>query len=415
MHVNVDLRDKVHVARQPVFDRFNRVFGYELLYWDNLAASAHLVSSDVAVTRVLTDSLLTLGLDAVTGGLPAFIGFTRRVLLDCTGRLVPPPSTIIALGGDVDVDDEVVGAARALQRQGCTFALDGFRIGSEAERLLPFAKYLMVDIRSTTPPERERISRELLPRGLVLVAKHVDTALAAQQARSAGYTLVQGFFFYQPTVLTGRGVPSTRVSHLQLLAAFNKPHLRVDDLDDLIKRDASMSYRILRCVNSAAFATREPVRSIRHAILLLGFDQIRQWASAWALAGANQDGPAELAVMAILRARCCELLGAAIEGPDASGEFFLLGLCSLLDAILGQPLEQALTRLPLDDHLRSALLGGTGIQRSVLDAITAYERGDWTAAAAATRAAGGDPASLPEIYNSGLQWARALSRATVAA
>jgi len=414
MRVNIDSREAVRVARQPILDRSDKVIGYELLYCDDAPASARLTSDEVAATRVITDALLAIGLDTLTAGLPAFLSVTRRVLVGCAGML-PPAATVLELPATVEVDDELIEACRSLKEEGYALALDGVTANADVERLLPYVQFVKVDVRRTSAGDREAIARQLAPRGLQLIAKNVDTASVAKQVRAAGYALVQGFFFCKAETFSAKTVPARHLAYVELLAALNRPHLSVGELEDLVKHDASMSYRVLRCVNSAAFGAYQEVTSIRHAIMLLGFDQIRKWASTWAVAGANQSGTQELAVVAILRARCCELLGDSLLDEEMGGEFFLLGLCSLLDVILCQPLDKALASLPLSAGIRHALVGGPGFGRSVLDAVMAYERGAWDEAADALKTTGLDPAILPAVYHSALEWTRELLRPQMAA
>jgi EAL and modified HD-GYP domain-containing signal transduction protein len=167
-------------------------------------------------------------------------------------------------------------------------------------------------------------------------------------------------------------------------------------------------------VNSAAFAQTQEIRSIRQAIVLLGLQRIRQWASVWSMAGLNSGGTAETATVAILRARCCELLADSLSGANGS-EFFMLGLCSLLDAMLGRRMATLLGDLPLSAPIRAALLGESNVERSVLDAAIAYEQGDWSGAMVAAQTAGVSPQRLPDAYAESLQWARELSRTSAPA
>jgi len=415
MQVNLDPRDLVHVARQPILDRLDRVVGYELLYRETAAAHSCLTASDVAAVRVFTDALLTLGLDVLTGGLPAFFNVTKRLLTTCAAEVLPPPATVLELREDIVVDTEVVDACRRLHAAGYALALDDFVRGCEAERLLPYVKYVKVDVLATPAAARAQLASLFTPMGLKLVAEKVETAEMAREVRALGYGFVQGFYFCKPVTLSARTLPARRLAYLELLSALSRPNLTVGDVEELVKRDASMSYRILRCLNSAAFSVSREIHSIRQAIVMLGLEHIRRWASIWALAGVNHGGTHELAITAILRARCCELIGQKMSGDDLGGEYFLLGLCSLLDAILQRPLEEALTGLPVPASIREALAGQEGPARSVLEAVIAYERGDWAEADRCLSGTGLEANALSTSYVDALRWARALSQEALAA
>jgi len=414
MTLNLDPRDAIYLARQPLFDRADHVFGYALRYRAAAGQAGDGASEDVASARLLTDAFLVLGLDTVTLGRPAFFSLSRRVLLSCAGTMLPPQAAVLELREDMEGDTEVLEACRTLHALGYALALDDFAPDSVPDRLLALVQYVRVDVRAVPRSARVEIAKRLSPRGIRLIAAHVDTADLALAAREDGYDLVQGFYFCRPSVLSSRTIPARRLAYLQLLSALADPKLSIVRLEELVKHDASLTYRVLRCVNSAAFAVQREIRSIREALVLLGLEQIRKWASVWAIAGVNAGGPSELAALALVRARCCELVGAA-HSEAQGAELFLLGLCSLLDAMLGQPLERVASQLPLCETVRSALLGRPGPLRSILDAVVAYERGEWETADEALARAGVPAGTLPVAYADSLKWARTLSQHAAAA
>jgi EAL and modified HD-GYP domain-containing signal transduction protein len=197
---------------------------------------------------------------------------------------------------------------------------------------------------------------------------------------------------------------------MRLVAALNQPSVSLSAIEDLLKHDASLSYRVLRSVNSAGFGLRREIHSIREALLLLGLDQVRKWSSIWALAGLNK-GPSELVTMTVIRARCCELIGQALDRSDNGAAYFLLGLCSLLDALLGHPMDVITRDLPLDPEIQAALLGEANAARRALEAVIHYEQGRWEEAADAAAALGLAADTLPDAYADALGWARKLTHA----
>jgi EAL and modified HD-GYP domain-containing signal transduction protein len=181
----------------------------------------------------------------------------------------------------------------------------------------------------------------------------------------------------------------------------------VAELEDHVKHDAALCLRILRTVNSAGFALRSTVTSIRDALILLGRDTIRRWASLWVLASLNDKAISEVVATATIRARCCEVLGASAS-DELGSQGFLLGLCSLLDAILERPMADVLADLPIDAETKAALLGTDNEMRRLLDCAIAYENGDWQRAADLARAVGIRPATLQTAYADAIKWSRAL-------
>ena len=414
MEPNHDSREGAYVARQPILDASGQVFGYELLYRSGADAVSCQDPHDLAAARVLSDAVLPLGLDTLTGGRKAFINVTRHMLLNDLVSVLSPEAVVIEVLENVGFDEPVIAAVKGLRDRGYAIALDDFTFEVGADALLPYARYVKVDVLGTPVEERRRIEKAVKT-GTKLVAEKVETAEAFAEARGLGYHYFQGYYFCRPTTFSGGALSARRLAYARLLAALNKTNVSVNSIEDLIKHDASLTYRVLRCINSAAFGIRREIQSIRQALVLLGLDQVRKWASVWALAGLNGGASSELVTIAILRARSCELVAARAKGADDASEYFLLGLCSLLEAMLGQPMETAVAELPLSDNVRKALLGEQNDARCILDAVIAHERGEWDDAATIATQIPVPSHVLPHAYADALKWARELSQVAKAA
>jgi len=385
------------------------VFGYELLYRAQALDRSCTTSGDLAASRVLTDAILAIGLDALTGGSPAFFNFTRQLLVDEAALLLPAQGVVIEIREDIAVDADVVNACRGLHAQGYALALDDFVEGSGAEALLPYVRFVKLDVLDTPATVWQPLARRLASPSLRIVAERVETVDVVSQARDAGCTLFQGDYFCRPATQSATALPARRLAYLNLFTALNRPGLTIATLEDLVKRDVSLTVRILRSINSAAFGVGTDITSLRHALVLLGVQHVRKWASVWAMAGVNSGSTPELVSVALLRARSCEVIGEAWSGADAGAELFLLGMCSMLDAILNQPIENAISGLQLTRGVRDALLGRTNGMRSVLDAVIAHEQGNWDRAATTLRGLGLSESLLPAAYADALRWAREIS------
>ena len=407
-------RSNVYVARQPILNTAGQVFGYELLYREVGSDTRCTIATDAASARVFSDAVLAMGLDTLTAGRRAFINISRRVLLSDVATVLPADSVVLELLEDISVDHEVIDACRRLHAEGYVLALDDFTPGCSTEALLPYAAMVKVDMLSTTPRERARLVAAM-PKSIRLIAEKVETAAVFEEADSAGYHLFQGYYFCRPATFKARTLSATAIAYAQLLVALNKPEATVMEVEDLIKRDPALAYRVLQCVNSAAFGVRRQLQSIRQALVLLGLDQVRKWASVWALAGLNVGGNPEVVTTAVVRARSCELVAESIVGREEAAEYFLLGLCSMLDAMLGRPMKEAVADLPVSDRIRGALLGQPNGARRVLDAVIAYERGLWETSAMLLEQVGAEPDQLAAAYADALLWARGLQQVSSAA
>jgi EAL and modified HD-GYP domain-containing signal transduction protein len=414
MEPNLDSREGAYVARQPILDGGGQVFGYELLYRAGAEAVSCQDPHDLAAARVLNDAVLTLGLDTLTGGRKAFINVTRHMLLNELVTVLSPDAVVIEVLENVGFDADVVAAVKRLKERGYAIALDDFAFDTGAGALLPYARYVKVDVLHSAVDERREIEKAIKT-GTKLVAEKVETADSFNELRGQGYHYFQGYYFCKPTTFTGGLLSARRLAYARLLAALNKTNVSVNSIEDLVKHDASLTYRVLRCINSAAFGIRREIQSIRQALVLLGLDQVRKWASVWALAGLNGGATNELVTIAILRARSCEIVAGKVKGADDASEYFLLGLCSLLDAMLGQPMETAVAELPLSDTVRKALLGEENNARHILDAVIAHERGEWAEAAQIAALISIPDDTLPHAYADALKWARELTQVAAAA
>ena len=399
---------RVCVARQPILDRNRKVYGYDLRFQelpDSQHSSTH---GDIAAARLISDGILAIGLDNLIDGRKAFVNVGRNLLLEGIPAVLPPARVVIELSADIEADADVVAACRELRSAGYSLAVDDFVLNEWTADLVPFANFLKVDFSEAPADGRPHLPGPAAAQPM-LIAKKVETLDVFERASQEGYAYFQGFFFGRPLILQGRDVPGHKLAHLRLLQALNDPDLSVHHLEHLIKHDAALCYRILRTVNSSAFALQSPVHSIREALVLLGRDTVRRWASLWALAGLNENAHGELTVMSTVRARCCEIL-AASAGDDAAAEGFLVGMCSLLDAILGRPMDAILADLPVAESTRAALLGEDNRARRLLDCAIAYEQGDWDRCATLAGRAGITLAKLPQAFSDALRWSRELQQ-----
>jgi len=394
---------QVYIARQPIFDLNGRVFGYELLYRHRAADTTCVDNRDGASATVMTGALLDVGLDTLTGGRRAFLNLTRPILVNRLEGLLPPDEVVIEVLENVVIDDEVIKACRSLHAMGYRLALDDFVAGSNAEALLPYVAFVKVDVLATPDADAHALARRLKPLGIGLLAEKVETRDVYQRMRTSGYSLFQGFYFCRPVVQAGTAVPAQQLAYLRLLAALHDPNQSTASLEALIKQDVSLTLRVLRSVNSAAYPIRTEIRSIGQALFLLGIDPIRRWASVWCLAGLNANATPELATLSLLRARTCELVGQALS-DNASSELFLVGLFSLLDSMLGVPIATAVESIPLSDEARQALVGAPNRLRTVLDTVIPYERGQWETAIAGASAAHISAATLADAHTNAFRW-----------
>src|SRR6266516_4382848 len=287
---------EVFVARQPIFDRLRNVFGYELLFRSGLENVFRHDDPDQATLKVINHSLFLFGLQELTAGTKAFINFTRDTLLSECATLLPKESVVVEVLETVEPDDDVVAACRSLKQAGYLLALDDFTMQSEANPLVGLADLIKVDFSLTNADERRYLVQTYTPRNIVLLAEKVESQEDFDQARAMGYSYFQGYFFSKPAIISGNDVPGFKLTYIQLLNEINKPEVDFKAVEDLIKREVSLSYKLLRYINSVAFSLRHRINSVGQALLLLGQSGIKRWGYIIVLADMGVSRPIELVI-----------------------------------------------------------------------------------------------------------------------
>lgn len=386
------------IARQPIFDRRKKVYAYELLFRSGLENFFDGTDGDAASSRVISDSSLLFGLETMVGDAKAFINFTRNLLLEDSFAFLPRQQLVVEVLEDVEPDPEVIAACQRLKKKGYSLALDDFIYDPKFVPLLALADIIKVDFLQTGAQGRAKLAELFAPRGIRMLAEKVESEEEFKQGLEMGYTLFQGYFFSKPVLISRQELPSSKLHHLRMLKEINRPEMSFDRLGRVISNDVSISYKLLRYINSPYFGVRNEVTSIPQALALLGEDEVRKWASLIALSGVGEDKPAEVLVTCLVRAKFCEQVAERAGEMEQSSDYFLMGLFSLLDTLCGRPLDEVLEELPLPDHIRGALLGAQGRPATVMGLIKAYEQGDWQMVGQAAKQLRISQESIPKMY-----------------
>jgi c-di-GMP-related signal transduction protein len=406
---------EVFVARQPIFDRQRQLYGYELLYRSDRACNQFDGTEASAATKqVISSTLLSIGLENILCGKKAFLNFNQRLLSDGFYLSLPRQATVIEILETVEPNADLIALCQSILEQGYTIALDDFVSSPQLEPLTRLAQLIKVDMRQTSKLEQERLLRTYRPRGMAMLAEKVESYEEFEWARAAGYDYFQGYFFARPSVIHSHHVPASKLNCLRLLSEVQKPELDFKRLETLIRADVALTYKLLRYVNSALFGRRGEIQSIERAIMILGTEDFRRWVALATLPMLATDKPGELATLSIVRARFCERL-IQLAGIAMQNEAFLMGMFSLLDALLDQPLDEALGAVSLEPGVIQALLG-TAPERNVLSKIyrltRRYEQGDWDEVEQLSRECGFPGSAAGDAYVEATLWAEQMLQAT---
>ncbi len=389
-----------YVARQPILNRNQETYGYELLFRSGPENFFRCDDPDLASCQVIELSLF-MGSAALTGPHPAFINCTRNILLRDTITLLPRDRVVIEVLEHMPADEEVIAACARLHRSGYRIALDDYVPTPDTMRLLPFANMVKVDFLANDAARQAGIAAEMRRRGICLVAEKVESREQFQFAMRLGYHYFQGYFFCKPQSLTMQDIPCSNLSYIQVLSIANCECYDVDELERAILREPSLCYRLLRYLNSAAFGLF-PIRSIRHALSLLGQREIRKWISIVVAISISGRRPSELISCALTRARACEAFATA-SGDDSSGAF-IVGILSLMDALLDCPMGVVIAQLPLTTQCKDALLGGNDSLGKLLRLAICCEQGVWQEIAAIAGERKFSEEKVWELYREACRW-----------
>lgn len=399
---------EIFVARQPIFDRDNRVAGYELLYRNDIrsAAAGGMARSEMS-SQVLVNAFLGIGLHRITNGLPAFLNCSRELLIGQTLDLLDPGQVVIEVLEDVEPDEAVFAACHRLARAGYRIALDDFVFSEGYEPLLDVVHIIKIDVLAYTPEELEALVERLRSSPVALLAEKVETRELHELCRELGFEYFQGYFYSRPETLARADLSVRHLGLLRLLNLLRDLETSTAELEEAFRSDFTLSYKLTRIANSAAFGSGG-IDSIGHAIQLLGREPLYRWLALLLITSVGKGGGLdnELVRTVLVRARYCELIAEATRRRTAAGSLFLVGLFSLLDAILGQSMEEALSQLTLAPHVVSALLNRDGPLAPTLELVEAYEAGEWDRVGSLCIDTGVAAMQLPELYLQALAWAK---------
>ena len=398
----------IFVARQPIFDLQDQLVAYELLYRGSPSATQAVgVDSTQMSTDTIVQTMLGMGFDRVAAGKRAFVNIDRNILLESRFELLEPHSVVLELLETVACDDDTRAACEALVKRGYSLALDDFVYNPSYDPLLRIAHIVKVDVLDRTVDELREVMRELAPFKVRCLAERVETAEVHAQCAELGFELFQGYFYARPEILAGREVPVQQANILRLLNLLRDTDASDQQLEDAFRADLLLTYKLLRIVNSAAVGGKG-VDSIKHAIRLLGRGALHRWlalllVSSLATGSGTQS---ELVTMAMQRARMCELVAEALGRRGEGGALFMVGLFSLLDALMRAPMEEILARLDLAEDLRRVLLARQGPYAPTLALVEAYEGARWDEVVDGAARVGLGLRQVPELYTQAADWAR---------
>ncbi len=401
----------VYVARQPIFDKYKNIYAYELLFRDGAANYVPDIDGDVATTTLLVNTFFTIGMDTLAGGRKSFINFTQNLLEKKVPLLLPKETTVIEILEDVKPGPVLIDACRQMAADGYTIALDDFVYLPELEPLIAMADIIKFDFRLTPKALIDAYLGQLSRNNLCLLAEKVETHDEFEAAQKMGFELFQGYFFCKPEIIQAREIQGSQLNLMMMMAQINSDTFSCDELERLIARDMGISYKLFKYLNSAFFARASKVSSVKQALVFMGENEIRRFVSLIAMSRLAEGKPNELIRAACIRGKFCEFLGTAAHEKTAPSEMFTLGMFSLIDAVIDQPMDKILAQLPLSSQIKRALIEAKGRLAGFIELVRSYETGQWDRVSRLSQALKLKDKTLPALYLEACKWSDITAKA----
>lgn len=364
-------------ARQEIYDAAGSVYAYELLYRDGDDLQANIdpldnLAGDKATSFVLSHLFTNLGLDSVIGNLPAYINFTRNHLLQKIPLLLPQNRVIIELLEHTTIDEPLLETIKLLVREGFKFALDDFLFREDLIPLISLVDIIKIDVLNLNEDEIKEQLALLKDFKGQLLAEKIENRKQFLLCKKLGFHYFQGFFLNFPSPIQGQELSESKAYLLKLLAELHQPDVKIERVEEIILQIPKLSYRILRLANSPAMYIGKKIESLLEAIQQLGLLQIRNWISL-ILVSSLDEVTYDLLERTLIRAKMCQIL-ARSSGLVNSQQAYTVGMFSVLDTILNEPMASLLSKIQLSPELNEALLHKRGVLGQLLSLTQHYEQ-----------------------------------------
>lgn len=369
----------VYVARQPIFDKHRNVVAYELLYRNSQSNRYdHTVDGSVATSKVMSNAISTFGLEKLTCQKPAYINFTRELLLNDYALMLDPQNIVIELLEDITIDRPIINKLKGLYNLGYTLAIDDYDGTKDYTPILDYIKIIKVDFKTTSPQKRVQLAKGLLPLGKKLLAEKIETNGDFALSAASGYHMFQGYYFAEPIVLSKKSTDISYTSCAKIMGETAAPNPSLDKIAQIIQMDVAMTYRLFKQVHSLSYGRKHQIKDIKTALLCLGVPGIRKWIALMLLGSNGYKNSNQAIKAALARGEFCEKLVQRYQLPFAPSESFIAGMYSLIDVIVSDSLQEILDELPLPKEIKAALLGENNKYRNLINFACAYEAGNWS-------------------------------------
>jgi len=368
----------IFVARQPIFTVQKKVFGYELLFRNSLKNIFPEIDGNTATSNVLSNTFFSFGLNEILAGKPGLVNFTRDLIIEKTPLLFPKEHIIIEVLENIEPEPAVIESLREFKQQGFKIALDDFVYDSKFDPMISFSSIIKFDILATPLETIEPIINDIQSNHKIsLLAEKVETHQQFEQAQKMGFVLFQGYFFAKPEIFTKKDISPGQITKMKLINEAGQKDMNMAIIEDLIKKDLSVSFKLLKFINSAYFKRPTSINTVKDAMVFLGIDELKKFIHVVVISDLGENKPNELIRSSMIRARMCEQCGGMLKTNFSTEELFTIGLFSAMDAILDKPMADILIHVTFSDRIKGALLGRDKQYKLLHSLVISFEKGQW--------------------------------------
>lgn len=397
-----------YVARQPIIDSNQELYGYELLFRDGESNKYPNICPDQATSNILTNNHLTLGIEQVTNKNIAFINFHADTLIKNFPSFLDPKKVIIEIVEDVPISDELFETCQSLRNKGFKFALDDHDFDPKWDRFFPIVDIVKVDVLDFSILEISRYIRRLENFNITLLAEKVESFESFEKLKMLGFTLFQGYFFAKPEMIKQKKANTGKQALLELIQHASVKEMNFTQISETFSKDPGLTYKLLRFINSPVYGQNQKITSLKHALAFIGELELKKFISLLALSDLSSEKCNELLKFSLVRAKFCEIISDKLEDDNNPPKAFLTGILSLIDGILDQQIDTVFDIIPVHQDIKDALLNKNNYLKHYLTLAKLTEQGEWRKSSIIAMKLNLKPNDIGEAHRSAIEWTDAM-------
>jgi EAL and modified HD-GYP domain-containing signal transduction protein len=396
-----------YVARQPILDRAKNLFAYELLLRDSLDnIFPKNINEDVATAKIIEGLEFNLGLESLTQGSLAFINFTHDSIINGYPLLLDKEKIVVEILETAKPGKKLLAACIDLKDKGYSIALDDYEHDSTWRHFFPYVDIIKLDYSLTSEQQFQEIITALKPfPHIKLLAEKIETYAEFQHAITIGCEYYQGYFFSRPEIIKTVAFNPSQMAVVNLWSEINKAELDFKNITAIFEEDINLSFKLLRYVQSPIFKRDAAIQTIKQAIIVLGIVELKRFISLLFTAQFSIGKPKALTIMALSRGRFCELMVNATLPINSQPSAFLIGLLSLIDAMVDGDIQELMDKLPLHQDMKDAIINRKGKSANFLKLCELFEKGNWENVELFCQQINVDPEQSCGLFKDALTWA----------